>query len=250
MNFYKRAAAKMIRTGMTENIRVPLRRSKAIEFRFWPAILSERRLRITQTVRLNPSVLGQPGVADDYQSSDPAFGVQFAKREHRMKSIIFVIAAFLLLASAAIAQNSTADWPTPKFRFEVEYTFDGKAYAFEVQEIGGLDTALPGIEYRKEGDRVFSVHTLPGPMNVSDLTLIRGLFAPDKKFFDMYRSIRETTKPMRGTVIIKLLDEDGNPTMTWTLKNAFPKKVVGVNENSGSFETLIFVHDGMKIANQ
>ena len=167
-----------------------------------------------------------------------------------MKSIIFVIAAFLLLASAALAQNSTADWPTPKFRFEVEYTFDDKAYAFEVQEIGGLDTALPGIEYRKEGDRVFSVHTLPGPMNVSDITLIRGLFAPDKKFFDMYRSIRETTKPMRGTVIIKLLDEDGNPTMTWKLENAFPKKVVAVNENAGSFESIVFAHEGIMLKQQ
>ncbi len=105
----------MIRTGMIVNIRVPLRRSKAIEFRFWPAILSERRLRITQTVRLNPSVLGQPGVADDYQSSDPAFGVQFAKREHRMKNIIFVIAAFLLLASAAIAQISPQIGRRPSF---------------------------------------------------------------------------------------------------------------------------------------
>ncbi len=167
-----------------------------------------------------------------------------------MKNIIFVIAALLLLAPEAIAQNSTADWPTPKFRFEVEYTFDGKAYAFEVQEIGGLDLESSPIEYRKKGDRFFSVQTLPGPMNVSDITLIKGLFAPDKKFFDMYRSIRETTKPMRGTVIIKLLDEDGNPTMTWTLENAFPKKVVAVNENAGSFESIVFAHEGIMLKQQ
>lgn len=167
-----------------------------------------------------------------------------------MKNIIFVIAAFLLLAPAALAQNSTADWPTPKFRFEVEYTLNGKAYTFEVQEVTGLDSEPPALEYRKNGDPNFSVQKMPGLKKFSDITLIKGIFAPDNKFFDWYRSIRENTKPTQGTVIIKLLDEDGNPTMTWTLENAFPKKVVGVDEKSGSFETLIFVHDGMKIANQ
>ena len=166
-----------------------------------------------------------------------------------MKNIIFVIAAFLLLAPAAFAQNSTADWPTPKFRFEVEYTLNGKAYTFVVQEVTGLDFEPPALEYRKNGDPNFSVQKMPGLKKFSDLTLKKGIFAPDNNFLEWYRSNRENTKPTRGTVIIKLLDEDGNPTMTWTLENAFPKQVAGVNENSGSFETLIMAHDGIKIAN-
>ena len=167
-----------------------------------------------------------------------------------MKINVLVIAAFLLFAPAAFAQNSTADWPTPKFRFEVEYTFDGKAYSFEVQEVTGLDSEAPAIEYRKNGDPNFSVQKMPGLKKFSDITLKKGIFAPDNNFFDWYRSNRENTKPTRGTVIIKLLDEDGNPTMTWTIENAFPKKVAGVNENSGSFEILVMAHDGMTIKNQ
>ena len=160
-----------------------------------------------------------------------------------MKINVLVIAAFLLFAPAAFAQNSTADWPTPKFRFEVEYTFDGKAYSFEVQEVTGLDSEAPAIEYRKNGDPNFSVQKMPGLKKFSDITLKKGIFAPDSNFFDWYRSNRENTKPTRGTVIIKLLDEDGNPTMTWTIENAFPKKVAGVNENSGSFEILVMAND-------
>ena len=101
-----------------------------------------------------------------------------------MKNIIFVIAALLLLAPEALAQNSTADWPTPKFRFEVEYTFDGKAYTFEVQEITGLDPESSPIEYRKKGDPNFTVQKMPGLKKFSDITLIRGLSAPDNKLFD------------------------------------------------------------------
>lgn len=166
-----------------------------------------------------------------------------------MKNIIFVIAAFILLAPAALAQNSTADWPTPRFRFEVEYTLNGKAYTFEVQEVTGLDFEPPALEYRKNGDPNFSVQKMPGLKKFIDLTLKKGIFAPDNNFFEWYRSNRENTKPTRGTAIIKLLDEDGNPTMTWTIENALLRKVAGVNENSGSFETLIMTHDGIKIAN-
>jgi phage tail-like protein len=183
-------------------------------------------------------------------SPDIDLVIQLGPRDQRMKNIIFVIAALLLLAPEALAQNSTADWPTPKFRFEVEYTFDGKAYTFEVQEITGLDPESSPIEYRKKGDPNFTVQKMPGLKKFSDITLIRGLSAPDNKLFDWYRSIRETTKPMRGTVIIKLLDEDGNPTMTWKLENAFPKKVVAVNENAGSFESIVFAHEGIMLKQQ
>lgn len=166
-----------------------------------------------------------------------------------MKNIIFIITAFIMLAPAAFAQDSTTEWPKPKVRFEVEYTLNGSTSKFEVQEVTGLDSETDVIEYRKKGDPNFTVQKMPGLKKFSDITLKKGIFAPDNNFFDWYRSNRENTKPTRGTVIIKLLDEDGNPTMTWTLENAFPKKVSGVDENKGSFETLVMAHDGMKIAN-
>lgn len=165
-----------------------------------------------------------------------------------MKNIIFVIAAFMLLAPAAFGQNSAAEWPTPKFTFEVEYTFNGKASTFEVQEIVGLDSESPAIEYRKS-DPNFKVQTLPGLKKFSDITLKKGIFVKDNNFFDWYGSIRENTKPTRGTIIIKLLDEDGNPTMVWKLQNAFPKLVSGLDENKSSFETLVLAHEGMTISN-
>jgi phage tail-like protein len=52
-------------------------------------------------------------------------------------------------------------------------------------------------------------------------------------------------------VVIRLLDEQGDPKMTWTLTNAFPKQVTPTDMNSQSseaaIETIIFAHEGLRI---
>ena len=164
-----------------------------------------------------------------------------------MKNIIFTIAAFLLFASAAWAQNSTADWPTQKFRFEVEYTVEGKTYKFEVQEVSGLDVETQPIEYRAGNSKEYSVQKMPGIKKNSDVTLKKGVFVQDNTFFEWQRSIRDSSNVPRATVVVRMLDEDGNLTMVWTLKNAFAKKFSGINENAVSFETIVLSHEGLTV---
>ncbi len=57
----------------------------------------------------------------------------------------------------------------------------------------------------------------------------------------------------RETVVIKLLDETGAPTMTWTLTNAWPTKITGTDlkseANEVAVETLELAHEGLTIAN-
>ena len=57
----------------------------------------------------------------------------------------------------------------------------------------------------------------------------------------------------RHPVTIKLLDETGKPTMTWTLKNAWPSKITGTDLKSTgtevAIETLVITHEGLTIAN-
>ena len=57
----------------------------------------------------------------------------------------------------------------------------------------------------------------------------------------------------RETVVIKLLDESGSPTMTWTLTNAWPTKITGTDlkseANEVAVETLELAHEGLTIAN-
>ena len=57
----------------------------------------------------------------------------------------------------------------------------------------------------------------------------------------------------RVTVVIRLLDEKGNPTMVWTLQNAWPTKVSGTDlksdGNEVAVETLEIAHEGLTVAN-
>jgi phage tail-like protein len=87
-------------------------------------------------------------------------------------------------------------------------------------------------------------------MKYGDITLKKGVFTTDNKFYDWISKISLNTYE-RLTVVIRLLDEGGNPKMTWTLKNAFPKQVTPTDMNSqsseASIETIIFVHEGLII---
>ena len=51
----------------------------------------------------------------------------------------------------------------------------------------------------------------------------------------------------------RLLDENGDPTMVWTLANAWPTKISGTDlksdGNEASIETIVIVHEGLTIAN-
>jgi phage tail-like protein len=57
----------------------------------------------------------------------------------------------------------------------------------------------------------------------------------------------------RVPVIISLLDETGNPTMVWTLNNAWPAKITGTDlkaqGNEVAVETIEIAHEGLTIAN-
>ena len=57
----------------------------------------------------------------------------------------------------------------------------------------------------------------------------------------------------RVTIEIKLLDERGKPVMSWTLKNAFPTKIVCADLKSDgneiAVETLELAHEGFVISN-
>lgn len=87
----------------------------------------------------------------------------------------------------------------------------------------------------------------------SNITFKKGVFVKDNQFFDWYNQIKMNTIK-RVAITIKLLDEGGNPTMTWTLKNAWPTKITGTDlksdGNEVAVETLEVAHEGLEIANK
>ena len=142
-------------------------------------------------------------------------------------------------------------WPVPKFYFIVNFGEEIENVKF--QEVSGLDVEAQVIEYRHGDSPVFSSQKMPGLAKVGNVTLKKGIFAKDNQFFDWYNTVKMNTLK-RVPVTIKLLDEKGNATMTWTLQNAWPTKITGTDlksdGNEVAVETIEIAHEGLKIENK
>lgn len=142
-------------------------------------------------------------------------------------------------------------WPLPKFHFSVEV--DGFPKSLGFKEVSGLDAEVSLIEYRHGNSKEFSKIKMPGMKKYSDITLKKAVFDKDNHFFDWFNQIQMNTIE-RKTIVIKLLDEQGNPTMIWELNNAFPMKITGTSldsEDDGApaIEELTLAHEGLTVKN-
>jgi len=144
--------------------------------------------------------------------------------------------------------QSTNVWPIPKFHFQVKW--DSTVMSFE--EVSGLDVEAQQIEYRQGDSPVFSTVKMPGLKKYGNVTMKKGVFKADNKFWDWFNQIKMNTIK-RVPVIISLLDESGKPTMVWTLNNAWPAKITGTDlkaqGNEVAVETIEIAHEGLTIAN-
>lgn len=143
-----------------------------------------------------------------------------------------------------------ATWPMPKFRFEVDLGTKLKGISF--QEVSGMDVENQIIEYRKANSPLFSTVKMPGITKYSNITLKRGVFVNDNSFWNWHAQITTNTIKRR-TVIIKLLDEEGNVTMQWQLNNAWPTKITSTDlksdGNEVAVDTLEIAHEQLIITN-
>lgn len=141
-------------------------------------------------------------------------------------------------------------WPLPKFYFTVKLGSQDNTVSF--QEIAGLETENLAIEYRHGDSKQLSTIKMPGIAKSGNVTLKNGIFVKDNNFFKWYDAIKMNTIK-RETATIQLLDEKGNPTMTWTLLNAWPTKISSLDMKSGANEVAIemleLAHEGIVIAN-
>jgi phage tail-like protein len=126
-------------------------------------------------------------------------------------------------------------WPLPKFYFAVQLG-DDKSISF--QEVDGLNSETQVIEYRHGNSPIFYPIKMPGLGRVGNVTMRKGIFVNDAKFFAWYSEIKLNVIKRR-TVVINLLDEKGNPKMTWTLNNAWPTKITGTDLKSEGNEVAV-----------
>lgn len=146
------------------------------------------------------------------------------------------------------SKQSTTVWPLPKFYFQVKW--DTAVLSFE--EVSGLDAEAQPIEYRHGDSPVFSAIKMPGLKKYGNVTMKKGVFKSDNKFWDWFNQIKMNTVK-RVPVTISLLDEEGKPTMVWTLTRAWPTKITGTDlkaeGNEVAVETIEVAHEGLTIAN-
>ena len=146
------------------------------------------------------------------------------------------------------SSQSTTVWPMPKFYFQVKW--DSQVMSF--QEVSGLDIQSEEIKYRHGDSPEFSVIKMPGMKKVGNITMKKGIFKGDNKFWDWFKQIKMNTIK-RLPVTISLLDEGGKATMVWTLTNAWPTKITGTDLKSEgdevAIESIEIVHEGITISN-
>lgn len=146
------------------------------------------------------------------------------------------------------SKQSTTVWPLPKFRFEVKW--DDAVLSFE--EVTGLSVEAQPIEYRAGDSKAFSTVKMPGLKKYGNVTMKKGVFKSDNKFWKWFSQIKMNTIK-RLPITISLLDEEGSPTMVWKLTNAWPTKITGTDlkaqGNEVAVETIEIAHEGLTIEN-
>lgn len=141
------------------------------------------------------------------------------------------------------------EYPLTKFYFNVNWG-DGD---LSFQEVTGLDLTREKAEYRGGLDPGFVKQQIPGMKTFGELTLKRGTFASDNDFFDWWNGTDVDPVPERRNITISLLNAAGNPIVTWEVAKAFPTKVTSTDlnatNNEVAVETIVLVHEGIKITN-
>ena len=139
-------------------------------------------------------------------------------------------------------------YPLVKFHFSVDW--GGTNIGFT--EVSGLDVETELIEYRQGASPEYSKIKMPGMQKYSNITLKRGTFKNDNEFYQWWNTVQLNTIERRD-ITIKLLNEDHEPVITWTVKSAFPIKVQSTDlkgdGNETAIESMEVAHEGLTITN-
>ncbi|MEW7277037.1 phage tail protein [Aquimarina sp. 2201CG1-2-11] len=140
------------------------------------------------------------------------------------------------------------EYPLSKFYFQVDW--GGTQIGFH--EVSGLDVEVEVIEHRISNSPEFSKIKMPGMKKFSNITLKRGSFKGDNEYFQWLQTI-QLNNVERRTITISLLDEEGNPAITWKVNKAFPMKLQSTDlkaeGNEVAIESLEIAHEGLIIEN-
>ena len=95
-----------------------------------------------------------------------------------------------------------ADYPLPKFHFQVEW--GGARIGFT--EVSGLDVETEIIEYRDGSRPEYTTSKIPGMQKYGNITLKRGVFASDNEYYNWWNTVSLNTIERRDITVSLLND--------------------------------------------
>lgn len=135
--------------------------------------------------------------------------------------------------------------PFRGFNFIVE--IDGIAKA-GFSEVSGLELEIAAVEYREGGDPPSIVRKLPGLVKYTNIVLKRG-FTSDSSLWDWIKTVLDGNA-RRAAMKITLLDDQGQPAVSWKVREAWPCKYGGpemnAKDNDIAIELLEICHEGLE----
>ncbi len=139
-------------------------------------------------------------------------------------------------------------YPLPVFHFQVDWG----STSFAFSEVTGLNIEVQAIEYRDGTEKSYSMQKMPGIKKYGNITLKRGVTSKSNEFFEWYETTKLNTTERRD-VVISLLNEDHEPTMVWSVRNAWITKLTApdmkASGNEVAIEQIELAHEGFVVAN-
>ena len=149
-------------------------------------------------------------------------------------------------------RNTENFYQTVGFHFSVEFVREAQSLDIGFQSVSGLDSTIDTETVKEGGENRFE-HVIPVRRKYGPLILKRGVLTPSesgitkwlKKVFD-----DQIVSPI-PTVHIKLLNEEHQPLMQWTINNVWPRswKIGELNAERGEvlIETLELNYNYLKL---
>ncbi|WNZ08071.1 phage tail protein [Streptomyces sp. 11x1] len=124
----------------------------------------------------------------------------------------------------------------PYFGYNFTVELDGMTRA-GFRECSGLENSQNQAEYREGTDANLAPRKIPGLNTFNDITLSRGV-TNDSKLWEWRQRVMKGTVE-RHNVSVTLLDQQGNPKVTWNLFECWPKSWTGPSLNATSDEIAV-----------
>lgn len=138
----------------------------------------------------------------------------------------------------------TVYYPPVSFYFTVDIVDLGTAGDSSFMEVQGLQAERDILEIKEGGENRFS-HRLPDRAKYGNLILKRGVLLPTSGFGSWCKGVLESnfdTPISSTTILLSLLDANGNPLLSWNFIGAWPVKWsvsdLGADKNELAVESM------------